>query len=125
VKIESIQHTTAHFVETDEHKTDDWYQYTRHSANNWSVRMGESDESEYDCKELEEAFQKELAKAWNPVLMKLGFESHAPGVYNKLNLWVFYEGGHMALNKNDTHIAVFQDPYEFETFINIMERRFE
>ena len=125
MKIESIAHCTSHFIETDEHKTDYWYQYTRHSADNWSVRMGESDETEYDCKEIEEAFQKELAKSWNPVLDKLGFESQYPGIYNKDDLFVIYEGGHMALKKHETFIANFQDPFEFETFINIMERRFK
>lgn len=32
--------------------------YTRYSPQNWTERMGESDETVYDCTELEAAFQK-------------------------------------------------------------------
>lgn len=38
----------------------DYYTYTRYGADNWSIRMGESDEPLYDTEtieELEEAFQ--------------------------------------------------------------------
>ena len=45
-------------------ETDDEYQneYTRYSADNWTVRMGESDEALYNCKEIEALYQEWLAK---------------------------------------------------------------
>jgi len=58
MKIEDIIETTIHFVTTD---ADEWNEYTRYSADSWTVRMGESDEPEYDCKELEAMFQSALA----------------------------------------------------------------
>ena len=54
MNIKSAESTTVHFVETDD---DGYTLYTRYSADNWTVRMGESDESVYDCAELEAAFQ--------------------------------------------------------------------
>ena len=32
-------------------------EYTRYSADSWTVTMGESDEQVYDCADLEEAYQ--------------------------------------------------------------------
>lgn len=58
MKIEEITKAEIHFVTTDE---EDYYEYTRYSATNWTVRMGESDEPVYDCKELESMFQRALA----------------------------------------------------------------
>ena len=58
MNIKSTKSTTIHFVETDE---DGYTLYTRYSADNWTVRMGESDESVYDCDELEAAFQAFIA----------------------------------------------------------------
>lgn len=40
----------------------DYYLYTRRSADNWTVRMGESDEPLYDCAEIEGKFQEFLAR---------------------------------------------------------------
>ena len=58
MKIEEITKAEIHFVTTDE---EDYYKYTRYSATNWTVRMGESDEPVYDCEELESMFQSALA----------------------------------------------------------------
>lgn len=52
----------VYYLETDE---EDYYFYKRYSADNWSVRMGESDEPIYDKEtiaELESAFQKWVAE---------------------------------------------------------------
>ena len=54
MKIEEITKAEIHFVTTDE---EDYSEYTRYSATNWTVRRGESDEPVYDCKELESMFQ--------------------------------------------------------------------
>lgn len=43
---------TAHSVEHDGEL------YTRYGPDNWTVRMGESDESVYRCEELEAEFQR-------------------------------------------------------------------
>lgn len=51
-----IEKATVYYVETDEDR------FTRHSAENWTVVMGESDEQVYLCKGLETEFQKELSK---------------------------------------------------------------
>jgi hypothetical protein len=58
MNIKSVTPQTVHFVETD---GDDLYQYTRYGADNWTVRMGESDEPVYRCEELEAAFQAFLS----------------------------------------------------------------
>jgi len=58
MNVTEISKHTVHYLETDE---EDWNFYTRYSADNWSVRMGESDEPVYDNEtiaELEAAFQK-------------------------------------------------------------------
>ena len=55
MNIKEISKHTVHYLETNEEV------YTRHSANNWSVRIGESDEPVYNSEtiaELEAAFQK-------------------------------------------------------------------
>ncbi len=49
VKMESFK------VETDE---DEVSTYIRYSKNSWFVKMGESDESVYDCEELEKLYQE-------------------------------------------------------------------
>ena len=36
--------------------------YTRYGADNWTVRMGESDETLYNCEEIETLYQEWLAK---------------------------------------------------------------
>lgn len=58
MKIKEIRKAEVHFIETDE---EDYYRYTRYSATNWTVIMGESDEPVYDCEELEAMFQSALA----------------------------------------------------------------
>ncbi len=52
--IKEVVKSTVFLVTTDE---DVYNEYTRYSATNWTVRMGESDEPVYDCKELEDLFQ--------------------------------------------------------------------
>jgi hypothetical protein len=46
MKITEITKETIFQVHTEDC---DYYSYTRHSADNWTVRMGESDEQLYDC----------------------------------------------------------------------------
>jgi len=53
--VESISKTVVFVMRTDD---DELFNYTRYSADNWFVTMGESDEPVYDSKELEELFQK-------------------------------------------------------------------
>lgn len=57
MKIETIAKAEVHFVTTDE---EDYYEYTRYSSTNWTVRMGESDEPVHNCEEIEGMFQSEL-----------------------------------------------------------------
>ena len=57
MKLVQARKVIAHHIETDEEENS---YYIRHSANTWSVRMGESEESIYDkqtIEELETAFQ--------------------------------------------------------------------
>jgi hypothetical protein len=58
MKITSIKQATCHIVETDGEHDDNFF--IRHSADNWSVRMGDSDESLWPSDEMEEEFQKAL-----------------------------------------------------------------
>lgn len=58
MNVTEISKHTVHYLETDE---EDCNFFTRYSADNWSVRIGESDESVHDNEtiaELEAAFQK-------------------------------------------------------------------
>ena len=55
MKITKITKEIIHYVETDE---EDYNTYIRHSAKNWGVIMGESEEVVYDCEELEVMFQE-------------------------------------------------------------------
>lgn len=57
MEIKGITKAEIHFVTTDE---GDYYEYTRYSSTNWTVRMGESDEPVYNCEELEDMFQSAL-----------------------------------------------------------------
>lgn len=57
MRIVSIKPIKAHRVTTDE---PDYHEYTRYAPDSWTVTMGESDESVYDCAELEKEFQKFL-----------------------------------------------------------------
>lgn len=50
-QIEDVTELKVHIVQTNE------CFYTRYSADNWSIRLGESDESHYDCDEIEGLFQ--------------------------------------------------------------------
>ena len=60
--IKEIAKSEVHFIETDE---EDYYSYTRYSATNWTVVMGESDEPVSDCEELEAEFQRAIARRSN------------------------------------------------------------
>ncbi|MCP5006680.1 MAG: hypothetical protein GY941_22465 [Planctomycetes bacterium] len=55
MNVESISKTVVFVMRTDD---DELFNYTRYSADNWFVTMGESDEHVYDSEELEELFQK-------------------------------------------------------------------
>ena len=55
MKIISIDKTVVHDVEDQ-----DGNQYRRMSSHNWEQLFGESWESYYDCKEIEEEFQRSL-----------------------------------------------------------------
>jgi hypothetical protein len=50
MKIRNISSNTVFYIETDTGT------YTRHSRDNWTQQMGESDEPVYDCSHLEDAF---------------------------------------------------------------------
>lgn len=63
MKILSVTCVTSFSVETDE---DEYNEYTRYGENCWMVRMGESDETVYDCEELEKLYQ-EHQKNQDPV----------------------------------------------------------
>ena len=55
MKINSIERFIGFIVETDD---EEWPTYTRFCADNWTVRMGESEEQVYHCEELEALFQE-------------------------------------------------------------------
>lgn len=58
MKVIEISRHVVYYLETDE---EDLNFFTRYSADNWSVRMGESDEPVYNNEtvaELETAFQR-------------------------------------------------------------------
>ena len=57
VKIERVTGCFSHCVEVD---NSEFTMYTRHSSDCWTVRIGESEEPVYDCKEIEAAFQEYL-----------------------------------------------------------------
>jgi len=52
--IKEVTKAEVYFVTTDEK---DCCEYTRYSPEVWTVKMGDSDESLYDCQELEGLFQ--------------------------------------------------------------------
>ncbi len=54
MQIKQVDKETIYYVETDEEQ---WYYYIRHSADSWSLLMGESWKTQYDCEELEQMFQ--------------------------------------------------------------------
>lgn len=57
--LKEVTKAVVFFVETDEKEQN---YYTRYSSDNWTVRMGESDEPLYDCEEIERLFQEWLSK---------------------------------------------------------------
>ena len=59
MKITEITKIVSFLIETDEEYPNE---YTRYSSDNWTVRMGESDEPLYDCEEIEKLYQEWLAK---------------------------------------------------------------
>lgn len=59
MKLKEVTKAIVFFVETDE---DEQNYYTRYSADNWTVRMGESDEPLFYCEEIEKLFQEWLSK---------------------------------------------------------------
>lgn len=63
MKITNITKSEVYFVDTDEKE---FNCYTRYSPDNWTVRMGESDESTSMDEELEPLFQMELSRQIEP-----------------------------------------------------------
>lgn len=59
MKVVDFMKAIVYFVETDE---SNYTFYTRYAADNWTKRIGESDEPVFDCKELERQFQIKLLK---------------------------------------------------------------
>jgi hypothetical protein len=59
MKITNATRSIVFYVETDENELN---RYTRHSSENWTVTMGESDETVYDCEEMEKLFQEWLSQ---------------------------------------------------------------
>jgi hypothetical protein len=59
MKIIRIKKSIVFYVETDE---EEQYEYTRHSSENWTVTMGESEEPFYNSLELEGLFQEWISK---------------------------------------------------------------
>ena len=55
MKILNATAINGFIVETDE---DELFNYIRYGADCWYVKMGESDEPVYDCKEIEARFQE-------------------------------------------------------------------
>ena len=55
MKITEVTKVICFFIETDD---EDNYMYNRYGANNWTVRMGESDEPLYNCDEIEKLYQE-------------------------------------------------------------------
>lgn len=55
MKIVGVKKVTSFLVETD--KEENMF-YTRYSADSWGIRMGESEEVEYDCAEIEGLYQQ-------------------------------------------------------------------
>lgn len=81
MKIKSVTQGNAYCVKTDE---DGWNEYTRYSANNWTVRMGESDESIYETQELEAAFQAQWLASNGE-----GLETHKCRLCGNVSEWHF------------------------------------
>ena len=59
MKITEVTKIVCFLIETDD---EDNYMYTRYSFDNWTVRMGESDEPLYNCEEIEALYQEWLTK---------------------------------------------------------------
>lgn len=66
MKIVKTEDCVVTFIETDENG---WNNYTRYGEDSWTVQMGESDESVYDCEELEQLYQ-DYVKSQNGDKMK-------------------------------------------------------
>jgi hypothetical protein len=62
MKITNATRSIVFYVETDESELN---RYTRHSSENWSVTMGQSDEVVYDCEEMEKLFQEWFSQNGN------------------------------------------------------------
>lgn len=59
MKITEVTKVICFFIETDDEYN---YMYNRYGANNWTVRMGESDEPLYNCDEIEKLYQEWITK---------------------------------------------------------------
>lgn len=59
MKITEVTKIVCFLVETDDEYN---YMHTRYGADDWTVRMGESDEPLYNCGEIETLYQEWFAK---------------------------------------------------------------
>lgn len=57
MKIVSFSREVVYFIETDESNDSS---YIRYDSDNWMRRIGESEETVFDCEELENQFQLKL-----------------------------------------------------------------
>lgn len=60
--IKEIERSEIYYVTTDEKE---YNEYIRYSAGSWMVRIGESEEPQYDCEELEAEFQRMMEEKRN------------------------------------------------------------
>lgn len=59
MKIKEVTKIICFLIETDDEYRNE---YTRYSEDNWTVRIGESDEPLHNCEEIESLYQDWLAK---------------------------------------------------------------
>ena len=60
--IKDIEKFEIYYITTDEKE---YNEYIRYSASSWMVRIGESEEPQYDCEELEAEFQRMMEEKRN------------------------------------------------------------
>lgn len=88
MKIIDVDALESFIVTTDE---EDQFQYARHGPDCWTVVMGQSEETVFDCKEIEALFQ-EYVKKHN--LEQIPCDaSYAVEALEDFIGWVFDEGG--------------------------------
>jgi len=65
MKIVSVTSHTIYYVSIDCGSHEHLIEYERHGKDTWYVHMGESSEPIFNCKELEEEFQKLSERVFN------------------------------------------------------------